>query len=112
MNKSTSATERQSGINESQPPATSGHGASASARLRAARLLPPTQTIAAQIQRHNRRAAALVYHATVGNDEQVARLLDDPQAEPVLDRVLDASVREASAAGVEEMDHERWDGMS
>jgi hypothetical protein len=82
MNKSTSATERQSGINESQPPATSGHGASASARLRAARLLPPTQTIAERLlQRHNRRAAALVDHAaSYGNDElRSRRLLDDPQ---------------------------------
>lgn len=84
----------------SQPPASLGHGASASARPRAARLLPPTPT--ARLLQYNRRVGALAFAAAVGNDAEVSRLLDDPRAEPALDSVLDAAVREATAAGLDE----------
>jgi hypothetical protein len=92
--------------NNSQPPASSGHGASARARLRAARLLPPTPSIAERLLQHNRRVVALVVAASYGNDAEVSRLLDDPQAEPFLDSILDAAAREATAAGLDDLGDE------
>jgi hypothetical protein len=106
MNQSTSTNAGQSGINESQPPATSGHGVSARASLRGARLLPPAQTIAERLLQHNRRVVALVVAASYGNDAEVGRLLDDPQAEPFLDSILDAAAREATAAGLDDLGDE------
>lgn len=106
MNQSIPTTERQSGINESQPPATSGHGVSARASLRGARLLPPAQTIAERLLQHNRRVVALVVAASYGNDAEVGRLLNDPQADPFLDSILDAAVREATAAGLDDLGDE------
>jgi hypothetical protein len=109
-----SETDCQSGITGSQPSAPAGHGDPASARLRAARLLPPTPSIAERLLQHNRRVVALVVAASYGNDAEVSRLLDDPKAEPFLDSILDAAAREATAASVAVIDEEpeRWDGMS
>jgi hypothetical protein len=93
MNQSTSTNAGQSGINESQPPATSGHGVSARASLRGARLLPPAQTIAERLLQHNRRVVALVVAASYGNDAEVGRLLDDPSADPAVNALLDNVLR-------------------
>jgi hypothetical protein len=105
MNQSTSTNAGQSGINESQPPASSGHGLDRQGRGTSS-AADSTPTPTARLLQYNRRVGALAFAAAVGNDAEVSRLLDDPRAEPVLDSVLDAAVREATAAGIDDLGDE------